>query len=153
MIGGSVFIGLRSASRKLKLREKSPSGLSGLTRNAELNVGASGTHGSTGQVIEWFEECWADSEPYDLAALYEPLWGEHSPWTVFLRMLLERYGAHLDEEEASATRFELTRADFPLPSLAALGKPAYGNAVVEIDQHLAEVKNNNAWLAHRLLRV
>ena len=83
--------------------------LAGLTRNAELNVGASGTHGSTGQVIEWFEECWADSEPYDLAALYEPLWGEHSPWTVFLRMLLERYGAHLDEEEASATRFELTR--------------------------------------------
>lgn len=83
--------------------------LAGLTRNAELNVGASGTHGSTPQVIDWFEECWGDSEPYDLAALYEPLWAEHTPWTIFLRMLLERYGDHLDEEAAGPTRFELTR--------------------------------------------
>ena len=83
--------------------------MAGLTRNAELNVGASGQHGSTGQVVDWFEECWADSEAYDLAALYEPLWQEHSPWRVFLRMLLERYGPHLDEEEAGPTRFELTR--------------------------------------------
>lgn len=81
----------------------------GLTRNAELNVGASGQHGSTPQVIEWFEECWLDSEEFDLAALYEPLWAEHSPWDVFLRMLLARYGEHLDDEEAGPTRFELTR--------------------------------------------
>jgi hypothetical protein len=83
--------------------------LAGLTRNAELNVGSSGAHGSTPQVIDWFEECWGDSEPYDLAALYEPLWQEHSPWSVFLRILLERYGDHLDEEQAGPTRFELTR--------------------------------------------
>lgn len=81
----------------------------GLTRNAELNVGASGQHGSTPQVIEWFEDCWADSEPFDLAALYEPLWAEHTPWSVFLKMLLARYGDHLDDEEAGSTRFELTR--------------------------------------------
>lgn len=83
--------------------------LAGLTRNAELNVGASGTHGSTPQVIDWFEECWADAEDYDLAALYESLWAPHTPWTVFLRMLWERYGAHLDEEKPGPTRFELTR--------------------------------------------
>ncbi|MER3389269.1 MAG: helicase-related protein [Microcella sp.] len=83
--------------------------LAGLTRNAELNVGASGQHGSTGQVVDWFEECWTDSEFYDLAALYEPLWGEHGPWTVYLRMLLERYGSHLDEEKSESLRFELTR--------------------------------------------
>lgn len=83
--------------------------LAGLTRNAELNVGASGTHGSTPQVIEWFEECWADSEPYDLAQLYEPLWAEHTPWAIFLRMLWERYGANLDDETPAPTRFELTR--------------------------------------------
>lgn len=83
--------------------------LAGFTRNAELNVGASNTHGSTPQVIDWFEECWADSEPYDLAALYEPLWAEHTPWTVFLRMLWERYGAHLEDETVGATRFGLTR--------------------------------------------
>lgn len=81
----------------------------GLTRNAELNVGASGQHGSTPQVIEWFEECWEDSEEFDLAAIYEPLWQEHTPWSVFLRMLLARYGEHLDDERAGETRFELTR--------------------------------------------
>lgn len=81
----------------------------GLTRNAELNVGASGQHGSTPQVIEWFEECWEDSEDFDLAAIYEPLWQEHTPWSVFLRMLLARYGEHLDDEQAGPTRFELTR--------------------------------------------
>lgn len=81
----------------------------GLLRNAELNVGASGQHGSTPQVIDWFEECWADSEAFDLAGLYEPLWAEHTPWSVFLRMLLARYGEHLDDEQAGPTRFELTR--------------------------------------------
>ncbi|MCC7128570.1 MAG: helicase [Microbacteriaceae bacterium] len=81
----------------------------GLTLNTELNVGASGQHGSTPQVIDWFEECWSESEVFDLAALYEPLWAEHSPWTVFLRMLLARYGNHLDEEQPNSTRFELTR--------------------------------------------
>lgn len=81
----------------------------GLTRNAELNVGASGQHGSTSQVIAWFEECWAESEAFDLAALYEPMWAEHTPWSVFMRMLLARYGEHLDDEQAGDTRFELTR--------------------------------------------
>lgn len=81
----------------------------GLTRNAELNVGASGQHGSTPQVIDWFEECWSDSEAFDLAGLYEPLWAEHTPWSVFLRMLLARYGEHLEDEQAGPTRFELTR--------------------------------------------
>lgn len=81
----------------------------GLTRNAELNVGASGQQGSTPQVIDWFEECWANAETFDLAGLYEPLWAEHTPWSVFLRMLLARYGEHLDDEQAGPTRFELTR--------------------------------------------
>ena len=78
--------------------------LAGLTRNAELNVGASGQHGSTPQVIDWFEECWSDSEAFDLAGLYEPLWAEHTPWAVFLRMLLARYGEHLDDEQAGPTQ-------------------------------------------------
>src|SRR5690606_1226914 len=38
-----------------------------------------------------------------------PLWAEHNPWTIFLRILWERYGANLDDEEAAPTRFELTR--------------------------------------------
>lgn len=81
----------------------------GLTRNAELNVGANGTHPSVGDVDKWFEECWADSEAFDLAGLYEELWADYSPWTIFLRMLLERYGEHLDDETPGDTRFGLTR--------------------------------------------
>lgn len=83
--------------------------LAGLTRNAELNIGASGTGGSTPQVMDWFEECWQQSEPYDLAALYEPLWAEHTPWFIYLRMLWERYGSQLEDDEPGPTRFKLTR--------------------------------------------
>lgn len=81
----------------------------GLTQNAELNVGDNSANGAVTQVTEWFDEHWMKSEPFDLAALYEPLWAEHSPWTVFLRMLLERYGANLEDEKAGPTRFELTQ--------------------------------------------
>lgn len=81
----------------------------GLTQNAELNVGDNSANGAVSKVIEWFNEHWADSEEFDLAALYEPLWAEHTPWTIFLRMLLERYGLNLDDEKAGPTRFELTR--------------------------------------------
>ncbi|MGV3713505.1 SNF2-related protein [Pseudolysinimonas sp.] len=83
--------------------------IAGLTRNAELNVGASNSHGSTPQVIDWFEECWSDSTSYDLAALYEPLWAPHSPWEIFLRMLWERYGSKLEDDLPGPTRFDLTR--------------------------------------------
>lgn len=81
----------------------------GLTRNAELNVGENHNAGAYPEVLNWFEEHWLDSEPYDLAELYRPIWEEHSPWTVFLRMLLERYGQHLEDEAPAPTRFELTR--------------------------------------------
>lgn len=81
----------------------------GLTQNAELNVGDNSANGAVAKVIDWFDEHWAKSEEYHLAALYEPLWAEHSPWTIFLRMLLERYGLNLDDEQVGPTRFELTR--------------------------------------------
>lgn len=81
----------------------------GLTQNAELNVGDNSANGAVSRVVDWFDEHWEQSEPYDLAALYEPLWAEHTPWTIFLRMLLERYGVNLDDEKAGPTRFELTR--------------------------------------------
>lgn len=81
----------------------------GLTQNAELNVGDNNANGAVGRVIDWFDEHWEKSEPFDLAELYRPLWAEHSPWSVFLRMLLERYGANLDDEKAGPTKFQLTR--------------------------------------------
>jgi|694.fasta_scaffold65700_2 hypothetical protein len=66
--------------------------LAGLTWNRELNLGyPSGQY--TGLVVDWFNDLWKESEPFDLAALYEARWSAHSPWTVFLRMLHELYGS------------------------------------------------------------
>jgi len=65
--------------------------LAGLAWNRELNLGyPSGTH--TGLVVDWFNELWVESEPFDLAGMYEERWRPHSPWVVFLRMLYELYG-------------------------------------------------------------
>lgn len=63
----------------------------GLKFNRELNLGYEGpTHKHL--VRDWFEELWAASEAYDLAAIYKERFQEHTPWQVFLRMLLEMYG-------------------------------------------------------------
>ena len=64
----------------------------------------------------------------------------------------------LVSRDFAGLEFDLDRrGDQPLDlldaGLATLGKPAYGNAVVEINQHLTEVKDNNIWPAHRLLYV
>lgn len=82
--------------------------VAGLSRNAELNLGyPTGEH--TSRVVDWFEHYWQNSDPYDLAGLYARRWAAHSPWTVFLRMLRELYGTHLDEEQAAETGLRLTQ--------------------------------------------
>ena len=63
----------------------------GLRLNRELNLGYEGpTHKHL--VRDWFEELWAASEPYDLAAIYKERFQKHTPWQIFLRMLVEMYG-------------------------------------------------------------
>jgi superfamily II DNA or RNA helicase len=81
----------------------------GLARNRELNLGQFDPTTVTA-VREWFQELWEESEPYDLAGLYEHRWAAHLPWHVFLRMLWELYGAEVDEEAAarSTSRLGLT---------------------------------------------
>jgi superfamily II DNA or RNA helicase len=73
----------------------------GLTTNLELALGNYDPHVVT-DVRGWFEELWRQAQPYDLAALYEARFEPHQPYTIYLRMLLERYGAEL-EAEAAAT--------------------------------------------------
>lgn len=82
----------------------------GLAHNAELNLGtAAGTHAAV-KVHEWFDHFWEQSEEYDLASLYGYLWEPHNPWSIYLRMLWELYGDHLDEEEMNfRTGLPLTR--------------------------------------------
>lgn len=85
--------------------------LAGLSRNAELNLGyPAGDPNYVKNVRDWFEDLWAASETYDLAGYYEQQWAPHTPWSVFLRMLWELYGSHLDEEaQPKQTAFHLTR--------------------------------------------
>lgn len=83
----------------------------GLARNAELNLGTGGGTSAAGKVREWFEHFWNLSDPYDLAGLYGRLWDPHTPWSVYLRMLWELYGEHLDDDENpnARTGLNLTR--------------------------------------------
>ncbi len=79
----------------------------GLARNRELNLGyPSGQH--TQLVIDSFDELWDLAEPYDLAAVYEARWKPHEPWTVFLRMLYELYGADDDDDHDLTLELGLT---------------------------------------------
>jgi hypothetical protein len=75
----------------------------GLSLNAELNLG-NGAGDVTTRVREWFEHFWDQAELYDLAGLYGRLWDPHSPWSIYLRMLWELYGEHLDADERPNVR-------------------------------------------------
>jgi superfamily II DNA or RNA helicase len=83
----------------------------GLATNLELNVGAYNPS-SVKQVAGWFEEWWAQAVPFDLAVLYEPRFEEHRPYLIYLRMLLERYGAELEAERQASGRTEIHLTQF-----------------------------------------
>ncbi|WP_275003082.1 helicase-related protein [Promicromonospora iranensis] len=84
----------------------------GLAHNAELNLGTGGGTSAASKVSEWFEHFWNLSDPYDLAGLYGRLWDPHTPWSVYLRMLWELYGEHLDAEENPNVRTGLNLTRF-----------------------------------------
>lgn len=83
----------------------------GLIQNRELVLGyPSGNY--TELVVDWFSSLWDESEPFDLAALYEARWSPHPPIVVFLRMLYELYGATpeltgAEEIKLPATEFQI----------------------------------------------
>lgn len=84
----------------------------GLAHNAELNLGTGGGTSAAGKVREWFEHFWDLSDPYDLAGLYGRLWDPHTPWSVYLRMLWELYGEHLEADENPNVRTGLNLTRF-----------------------------------------
>ncbi len=92
----------------------------GLALNAELNLGTGGGTSSAGKVRDWFEHFWGRSEPYDLAGLYGRLWDSHSPWSIYLRMLWELYGEHLDADENPSPRTGLGLTQFQADGVARM---------------------------------
>ncbi|MBX7134162.1 MAG: hypothetical protein K1X67_15935 [Fimbriimonadaceae bacterium] len=84
----------------------------GLALNAELNLGTGGGTNAAVKVREWFEHFWEQSESFDLARLYERLWDPHTPWTIYLRMLWELYGEHVDNDENPNVKTGLNLTSF-----------------------------------------
>lgn len=79
----------------------------GLTSNLELNLGSYDPH-VTGNVQDWFKDLWAESEPFDLAGLYEERFEPYDPYLIYLRVLYERYGDELEEEREEDGGINLT---------------------------------------------
>lgn len=79
----------------------------GLARNLELNLGQY-QPSVVDNVLEWYEQLWAEAEPFDLAAVYEQRYEEHSPYLIYLRMLWERYAAELAAEDTTPPGLPLT---------------------------------------------
>ena len=86
----------------------------GLMTNRELNLGYPNTI-STHLVQTWFNELWEESETYDLAGLYAARWEEHSPYLIFMRMLLLLYG---DQEADQVLESGLSLTSFQRDGVA-----------------------------------
>ena len=71
----------------------------GLTSNRELNLGHYEPR-VVNQVAAWFEELWAESEDYDLAAIYAARFLPYDPYLIYLRVLYELYGDELRQEQS-----------------------------------------------------
>jgi superfamily II DNA or RNA helicase len=80
----------------------------GLARNNELNLGHDSGH-IIGKVVDWFDEQWEMAQPFDLAGIYSGRWDAHSPLTVFLRMLWEKYGTEFPAGQEDKSSLGLTR--------------------------------------------
>lgn len=105
---GKAFIIERGGFGKGVIAGSSNFTYAGLAKNNELNLGQYQPT-AVGQVMNWFNEQWDASNPYDLASLYEARWSAHQPQDVFLRMLFELYGGDLDEESQVQSKLGLTQ--------------------------------------------
>lgn len=81
--------------------------LAGLERNRELVLGHF-QDPLTSRVEEWFDRLWEEAEPYDLAAIYEPLVAEFPPYLVYLKVLWHLYGDEIDQEARDEGGIPLT---------------------------------------------
>jgi hypothetical protein len=73
----------------------------GLRGSLELNLG-NYIDPVISKVEGWFDELWDEAVPYDLAAIFERLNADYTPYEIYLRVLYELYGAELEAETAAA---------------------------------------------------
>ncbi|RVQ66944.1 helicase [Croceicoccus ponticola] len=79
----------------------------GVTSNLELNLGRFDPiiHG---QATAWFERLWDEAVPVDLAALFEEVFAEYTPWEIYLRVLWRIYGSEVAQEQDNDSGLPLT---------------------------------------------
>ena len=81
--------------------------VAGLTTNLELNLGRYDPP-VVQRSIRWFDDLWADAEPYELAEIFEDAFRPRTPWEVFLRVLWQLYGDEVEEEAREDENLPLT---------------------------------------------
>jgi len=69
----------------------------GLRYNLELDLGAYGPE-QVRKARGWFDSLWQEAETFDLAAIYCGREMDYDPYTIYLRMLFELYGAEVTAE-------------------------------------------------------
>lgn len=79
----------------------------GLTTNLELNLGHYDDALVT-RVEEWYDRLWEEAVPFDLAAVYAELFGDYSPYMIYLKVLWHLYHDELDQEEKESGRIPVT---------------------------------------------
>ena len=70
----------------------------GLKSNLELNLGIRDPDLIT-EIKKWYQKLWEESEPYDLAEIYQELFAEYTPYEVYLMVLWQLYGKEIIEED------------------------------------------------------
>ncbi len=81
--------------------------VAGLTTNLELNLGRY-DRPVVQRSIRWFDDLWADAEPYQLAEIFEDAFRPRTPWEIFLRVLWQLYGDEVEEEAREDDNLPLT---------------------------------------------
>ena len=79
----------------------------GLTRNLELNLGCYDPP-IVEQACRWFDNLWAEAEPFDLSEIFEAALGPRTPWEIYLRVLWQLYGDEVDQEATADQNLPLT---------------------------------------------
>ena len=69
----------------------------GLSTNLELNLGCY-DNSTVEKSINWFDDLWEQSKPFDLASFFEEIFQFKSPYDIFLRVLWELYGDEVDKD-------------------------------------------------------
>ena len=69
----------------------------GLSTNLELNLGCY-DNSTIDKSINWFDDLWEQSIPFDLAKFFEEIFQFKTPYEIFLRVLWELYGEEVDKD-------------------------------------------------------